>query len=53
MGDSIHKTFEDLVKKYEADKAADPTEADNLLTSLVNSLHDEAADFWYSSSANC
>jgi len=55
MGDSIRKTFENLVKKYEETKAADPADADKLLSGLLDDLHDEAADYWYwySSSADC
>ncbi len=52
MGD-IKNDFKQLVEKYEAAKAADPTVSDILLENLVDSLYEEAADYWYSSSADC
>ncbi len=53
MGDIKHD-FKVLVEQYVVDlAAAKPSEQDQLLSDLVDKLHDEAADYWYSSSADC
>ncbi len=54
MGD-LKSDFKQLVQMYEAEKAAAPTEAEGklLLIELVDKLYQEAADHWYSSSADC
>ena len=53
MSDSIEDTFRKLIEKYETAKAEDGAAGEDLLTSLVSDLCEEAADHWYSSSANC
>ncbi len=50
----IDAIFRKLILQYEEVKTgADPSEADALLTELINTIHEEAVEHWYSSSADC
>lgn len=53
MNGSIRKIFEDLVKKYTKDAKDKSKDKDLLLEDLIDDLVEEAADHWYSSSAEC
>ncbi len=54
MGD-IKSDFKQLVEQYLVSKASanGDVEERSLLDDLVDNLYNEAADYWYSSSAEC